>query len=76
MGRTELDLAQGLRHKGNCSDQELSLLCPYCSVPDAKAAEDLAERLEEMRFPVFASLETAIKALGLAWKYAAARRGG
>jgi acetyltransferase len=38
--------------------------------PNAGLASELAGRLEDMGFPVFRSPESAIKALGLAWRYA------
>jgi len=38
--------------------------------PSAELASELSGRLEDMGFPVFSSPASAIKALGLAWKYA------
>ena len=38
--------------------------------PSTPMAVDLAARIEDTGFPVFKSLESAIKALGLAWRYA------
>lgn len=38
--------------------------------PNLGVAADLAERVEEMGFPVFSSPEKGIRALGLAWAYA------
>lgn len=43
--------------------------------PNAQSSTELAMRLEEMGFPVFTRLETSIKSLGLAWRYAAAKCG-
>jgi len=37
--------------------------------PSSEVASDLAERVENMGFPVFASPEKCIQALGLAWAY-------
>ena len=37
--------------------------------PSSKAAADMAKRVESMGFPVFASPEKCIQALGLAWAY-------
>jgi len=42
--------------------------------PNAELSSELAGRLEEMGFPVFRSPESAIKALGLAWRYAQWKR--
>jgi hypothetical protein len=37
--------------------------------PNLEVAADLADRVEEMGFPVFNSPEKSIRALGLAWAY-------
>ncbi len=37
--------------------------------PDLQKMEDLRSRLEKMNFPVFSELETAVKALGIAYQY-------
>ncbi|MGD2125881.1 MAG: CoA-binding protein [Desulfobacteraceae bacterium] len=42
--------------------------------PSTRTKADLAERIEEMGFPVFEHLESAVKALGLAYKYAQIRQ--
>lgn len=43
--------------------------------PDTSMIAELAERLENLGFPVFSNLKTSIKALGLACKYANIRKG-
>ena len=42
--------------------------------PNPELSSELAARLEDMGFPVFRSPESAIKALGLAWRYAQWKR--
>jgi len=42
--------------------------------PNVELSSELVGRLEDMGFPVFSSPESAIKALGLAWKYAQWKR--
>lgn len=41
--------------------------------PESKAVQELGFQLEDMGFPVFRELETAVKALGLALRYAIQR---
>ena len=48
-------------------------LVTWISGPSAALKADLTGTLEEMGFPVFAELETSIKALGLAYRYMTAR---
>jgi acyl-CoA synthetase (NDP forming) len=43
--------------------------------PDKKLVRDTAERLENLGFPVFSNPETAIRAIGLAFRYARIRGG-
>jgi len=43
--------------------------------PSAQSTSELAGRLEDRGFPVFTRPETAIKALGLAWRHASTRYG-
>jgi acyl-CoA synthetase (NDP forming) len=43
--------------------------------PDKGLVRDMAGRLENLGFPVFSNPETAIKAMGLAFRYACTREG-
>lgn len=43
--------------------------------PSVRSSKELAGRLEKMGFPVFTRPETAMKALGLAWRRASAGQG-
>jgi acyl-CoA synthetase (NDP forming) len=43
--------------------------------PNKRLVRDTAERLEDLGFPVFSHLERAIKAMGLAFRYAQIRSG-
>jgi acyl-CoA synthetase (NDP forming) len=43
--------------------------------PRLPAIDDLALRLEDLGFPVFADFEMGIKALGIAWQYAIRKKG-
>jgi acyl-CoA synthetase (NDP forming) len=44
--------------------------------PDKGLVRDIAERLENLGFPVFSNPEAAIKAMGLAFRYTCIREGG
>ncbi|MEJ2724094.1 MAG: CoA-binding protein [Deltaproteobacteria bacterium] len=56
--------------KGVCSKP----LVTWVYGPDVKLSSELGERLEDMGFPVFSTPESAIRALGLAHKYARWKR--
>lgn len=54
----------------------LKPLVTWISGPSVASKTEVVEYLEELGFPVFDALETSVKALGLAFRYAKIKRGG
>jgi acyl-CoA synthetase (NDP forming) len=72
---SEESVEEYIRFYGELQGSYQKTIATWIYGPSLPLIGEMASRMEDLGFPVFSNLETAIKALGIAYRYAIWKKG-